>query len=127
MQQMQQMRMQQHQHMQQQQQPPHLPQHQPTPPPQVPHQQMPPSQTPMSSSETFTGSQSMGDVQQPSGTSPSHQKSTFSQPPPPSVQAMMTMQQKQNRLAPVAKPTGLDPIELLNERENRLVVFCFSF
>ncbi|KAK3584043.1 hypothetical protein CHS0354_018347 [Potamilus streckersoni] len=119
MQQMQQMRMQQHQHMQQQ-QPPHLPQHQPTPPPQAPHQQMPPSQTPMSASETFTGSQSMGDVQQPSGTSPSHQKSSFSQPPPPSVQAMMTMQQKQNRIAPVAKPTGLDPIELLNERENRI-------
>ena len=39
--------------------------------------------------------------------------------PTPSVQALMTMQQKQNRIAPVAKPVGLDPIELLNERENR--------
>ncbi|KAK6179113.1 hypothetical protein SNE40_011545 [Patella caerulea] len=40
--------------------------------------------------------------------------------PPPSVQAMMALQQKQNRVAPVEKPKGLDPIELLNERENRV-------
>ena len=30
------------------------------------------------------------------------------------------MQQKQNRLTPIAKPQGLDPVELLNERENRI-------
>jgi SWI/SNF-related matrix-associated actin-dependent regulator of chromatin subfamily A protein 2/4 len=35
------------------------------------------------------------------------------------MQALMSMQQKQNRIAPVTKPVGLDPIELLNERENR--------
>ncbi|KAL8604698.1 Transcription activator BRG1 [Nucella lapillus] len=40
--------------------------------------------------------------------------------PPPSVQALMAMQQKQNRIAPVSKPTGLDPIAVLNERENRI-------
>lgn len=33
---------------------------------------------------------------------------------------MMAMQQKQNRIAPVAKPQGLDPIAILNERENRI-------
>ena len=33
---------------------------------------------------------------------------------------MMSMQQKQNRLAPIAKPAGIDPIEILNERENRV-------
>ncbi|XP_052257298.1 probable global transcription activator SNF2L2 isoform X2 [Dreissena polymorpha] len=37
-----------------------------------------------------------------------------------SSQAMMTMQSRQNRIAPVTKPVGLDPIELLNERENRI-------
>ena len=42
------------------------------------------------------------------------------QPPPsPSMQVMMTMQQKQNRITPVSKPQGLDPVELLDERENR--------
>lgn len=39
--------------------------------------------------------------------------------PPASVQTMMSMQQKQSRIAPVAKPQGLDPLEILNERENR--------
>ena len=38
---------------------------------------------------------------------------------PASIQAMMSMQQKQNRIAPVGKPQGLDPVMLLNERENR--------
>ena len=37
----------------------------------------------------------------------------------PSMQAMIQLQQKQNRIAPVAKPAGLDPVILLNERENR--------
>ena len=43
------------------------------------------------------------------------------QPPafPSSVQAVMSMQQRNNRIAPVAKPQGLDPLTLLNERENR--------
>ncbi|EEC12005.1 smarca4, putative [Ixodes scapularis] len=40
---------------------------------------------------------------------------------PTSVPAMMQMQQqKQNRITPVAKPQGIDPIELLKEKENRL-------
>lgn len=33
-------------------------------------------------------------------------------------QSVMSMGQK-SRIAPVAKPQGLDPIEILNERENR--------
>ncbi|KAJ8305679.1 hypothetical protein KUTeg_016224 [Tegillarca granosa] len=36
-----------------------------------------------------------------------------------SGQSVMTMGQK-SRIAPVAKPQGLDPIEILNERENRV-------
>ena len=46
------------------------------------------------------------------------------QAPPPfatSVQAVMSMQQRTNRLAPVPKPQGLDPLVLLQERENRFV------
>jgi hypothetical protein len=34
---------------------------------------------------------------------------------------MMGMQSKQNKIAPVTKPQGLDPVVLLNERENRWV------
>lgn len=39
----------------------------------------------------------------------------------------MAMQQKQNRIAPVAKPQGLDPIAILNERENRYFCVIFFF
>jgi SWI/SNF-related matrix-associated actin-dependent regulator of chromatin subfamily A protein 2/4 len=37
-------------------------------------------------------------------------------------QGMMAQlqQQKQNRITPVAKPQGIDPIEVLKERENRI-------
>lgn len=36
------------------------------------------------------------------------------------VPTMMQLQQKQNRITPVAKPQGIDPVEILKERENRL-------
>src|ERR1041385_8416595 len=36
---------------------------------------------------------------------------------PASVQAAISMQQRNNRIAPVAKPQGLDPMTLLQERE----------
>lgn len=36
-------------------------------------------------------------------------------PPPPIVQ----LQQKQNRISPIQKPQGLDPVEILQEREYR--------
>lgn len=43
------------------------------------------------------------------------------QPPTTPAAAMMQLQQhKQNRLTPIAKPQGLDPVEILRERENRL-------
>jgi len=38
---------------------------------------------------------------------------------PVSIQAINTAQQRNNRVAPVAKPQGLDPVILLGERENR--------
>jgi len=40
---------------------------------------------------------------------------------PSSVQAVVAAQQRNNRIAPVNKPNGLDPMALLTERENRLV------
>ena len=38
---------------------------------------------------------------------------------PASVQAVVAAQQRNNRIAPVNKPNGLDPMSLLTERENR--------
>lgn len=44
------------------------------------------------------------------------------QKPPSHQQQMpgMMQMQKQNRLTPIAKPQGIDPIEILQERENRV-------
>ncbi|KAK7501203.1 hypothetical protein BaRGS_00007688 [Batillaria attramentaria] len=39
---------------------------------------------------------------------------------PMAMQPPQGHSQKQNRIAPVAKPQGLDPISILNERENRI-------
>jgi hypothetical protein len=43
---------------------------------------------------------------------------------PASMQAIITAQQRNNRIAPVAKPQGLDPVSLLEERENR---YCLNY
>lgn len=48
----------------------------------------------------------------------SQQQPQQQQQPPQTLSAL-----KQNRIAPVAKPQGLDPLELLKERENR---YCTS-
>ena len=45
------------------------------------------------------------------------------QPGPP----QQTQAQKQNRLTPIEKPTGLDPVVLLAEKENRLVLLLVPF
>ncbi|ESO94903.1 hypothetical protein LOTGIDRAFT_207958 [Lottia gigantea] len=71
------------------------------------------------SSTTDTTQPTEGDGTKPP-TSGTPQPPSNQPPPPPSVQAMMALQQKQNRVAPVEKPKGLDPLELLNERENRV-------
>uniref|UniRef100_A0A7N6FE90 SWI/SNF related, matrix associated, actin dependent regulator of chromatin, subfamily a, member 2 n=1 Tax=Anabas testudineus TaxID=64144 RepID=A0A7N6FE90_ANATE len=42
------------------------------------------------------------------------------QPPGQQVSPMLQMQQKQNRITPVQKPQGLDPVGILQEREYRL-------
>ncbi|XP_034025478.1 probable global transcription activator SNF2L2 [Thalassophryne amazonica] len=42
------------------------------------------------------------------------------QPPGQQVSPMLQMQQKQNRVTPIQKPQGLDPVGLLQEREFRL-------
>ncbi|CAL8137996.1 unnamed protein product [Orchesella dallaii] len=59
-----------------------------------------------------------------SGAVPSQQNSQpqqqNSQPNKTTPPGPVTPVQKQNRLTPVEKPSGLDPVLLLNERENRL-------
>ncbi|NXA27412.1 SMCA2 protein, partial [Ibidorhyncha struthersii] len=43
------------------------------------------------------------------------------QPPPPGQPSpIVQLQQKQNRISPIQKPQGLDPVEILQEREYRL-------
>ncbi len=93
--------------------------------PQPPHPSssmgQPPSQGyPPSSQQGATGAgpPAMGMGQ--SGPRPPGAVGGATQAPPPSMQAMISMQQKQNRITPVDKPKGLDPIDLLAERENRL-------
>ncbi|XP_071953036.1 probable global transcription activator SNF2L2 [Antedon mediterranea] len=39
---------------------------------------------------------------------------------PQNLTTVMLMQPKQNRLVPVAKPQGIDPLTILHERENRI-------
>lgn len=41
------------------------------------------------------------------------------QPPGQQVSPMLQMQQKQNRVTPIQKPQGLDPVGILQEREYR--------
>ena len=60
-----------------------------------------------------------GTAMGPEASAPPPRMPSTQPPPPPSVQVMMAMQQKQNRIAPVTKPQGLDPVELLKEREHR--------
>ena len=76
---------------------------------------MSPQQTPMGSTPSKFASPS------PAGTSTS--QISQKQPPTPqqSVPGGGTVAVRQSKLAPSAKPQGLDPIALLNERENRWV------
>ncbi|XP_038154216.1 probable global transcription activator SNF2L2 isoform X2 [Cyprinodon tularosa] len=46
--------------------------------------------------------------------------SAAAHPPGQQVSPMLQMQQKQNRITPVQKPQGLDPVGILQEREYRL-------
>ena len=77
-----------------------------------PQSQSQPQQGPQPTYPAGGTTQGMPPSQQP------QQKPNQQTPPPSSIHAMMTMQ-KQSKIAPVAKPQGLNPIEILNERENR--------
>ncbi|KAL0192937.1 hypothetical protein M9458_011233, partial [Cirrhinus mrigala] len=61
----------------------------------------------------------------PTGTQPVPSTSLTAQPqpqPPPGPgqpSLIIQLQQKQNRITPIQKPQGLDPVELLQEREYR--------
>ncbi|XP_072243436.1 probable global transcription activator SNF2L2 isoform X1 [Leuresthes tenuis] len=54
----------------------------------------------------------------PSGPMPGN--SATIQPPGQQVSPMLQIQQKQNRITPIQKPQGLDPVGILQEREYRL-------
>lgn len=41
------------------------------------------------------------------------------QPTPGQPSPIVQLQQKQNRISPIQKPQGLDPVEILQEREYR--------
>ncbi|XP_013786045.1 transcription activator BRG1-like isoform X1 [Limulus polyphemus] len=92
----------------------------PHPPPQPVQSNMPPPNAPL----TGPNIQNVPALQQPSvnpqaaANRPLNQQTTGGHPPVPAM--MQMQQQKQNRITPVAKPQGLDPIEILKERENRL-------
>ncbi|XP_066566718.1 putative global transcription activator SNF2L2 isoform X3 [Amia ocellicauda] len=45
---------------------------------------------------------------------------SVSQQPPGQPSPIIQLQQKQNRITPIQKPQGLDPVEILQEREYRL-------
>ncbi|XP_038625559.1 probable global transcription activator SNF2L2 isoform X3 [Tachyglossus aculeatus] len=45
---------------------------------------------------------------------------SVSQPTPGQPSPIVQLQQKQNRISPIQKPQGLDPVEILQEREYRL-------
>ena len=51
---------------------------------------------------------------------PAPQPAGNAAPTPPSMQVMINLQKKQNMMTPVSKPSGLDPLLLLSERENRV-------
>jgi len=40
---------------------------------------------------------------------------------PYSLPAVLQIFQQRNRITPVTKPTGIDPMELMRERENRIM------
>ncbi|XP_015906861.2 probable global transcription activator SNF2L2 [Parasteatoda tepidariorum] len=103
-----------------------MPQSQPIHPHMPPQPTMPPPQPqPTTPSQVPPPHQPMGNTPQP--TPPSNLQGPQNRPQGPTnnqnvpIPAMMHMQQqKQNRITPVAKPQGIDPIEILKERENRL-------
>lgn len=46
------------------------------------------------------------------------------QPPGQQPMPMLQLQQKQNRVTPIQKPQGLDPVGILQEREYRYCSYC---
>ncbi|XP_033111192.1 probable global transcription activator SNF2L2 [Anneissia japonica] len=57
---------------------------------------------------------------QPSPAPKTPQAGQKPEPKPQNLTTVMLMQPKQNRLVPVAKPQGIDPLTILHERENRI-------
>ncbi|KAI1900375.1 hypothetical protein AGOR_G00049310 [Albula goreensis] len=57
---------------------------------------------------------------QPSPAPPPMPSTSVTQQPPGQPSPIVQLQQKQNRITPIQKPQGLDPVEILQEREYRL-------
>jgi SWI/SNF-related matrix-associated actin-dependent regulator of chromatin subfamily A protein 2/4 len=70
--------------------------------------------------------QVQGQTPQTASTSGSVQPPATSPQTKPGSQALVVTTQKLNRLTPLEKPAGLDPVLLLSERENRLASIIIS-
>ena len=105
---------------------------QPTPPPtmgpnanQMPIQGPPPAKSPAVPAAPSVGTSpappQMNGTQMPPVSEPSPNPA-MSQQQINAYQGMMAQlqQQKQSKITPIAKPQGIDPIEVLKERENRI-------
>ncbi|XP_036381989.1 probable global transcription activator SNF2L2 isoform X3 [Megalops cyprinoides] len=57
---------------------------------------------------------------QPTAVPPPMPSTSVTQQPPGQPSPIIQLQQKQNRITPIQKPQGLDPVEILQEREYRL-------
>uniref|UniRef100_A0A4W4E247 SWI/SNF related, matrix associated, actin dependent regulator of chromatin, subfamily a, member 2 n=1 Tax=Electrophorus electricus TaxID=8005 RepID=A0A4W4E247_ELEEL len=75
-----------------------------------------PLQTPTATTAQPTPSTSITPQPQP----PAQQPQPQQQQGPGQSSLIIQLQQKQNRITPIQKPQGLDPVELLQEREYRL-------
>ncbi|ODN00177.1 ATP-dependent helicase brm [Orchesella cincta] len=82
--------------------------------PSLPNGPLPPGNAPTSTAPGTVSSQQNSQPQQQNSQPSGGGGGKTTQPGP------VTPVQKQNRLTPVDKPSGLDPVLLLNERENRL-------
>ncbi|XP_041475495.1 transcription activator BRG1-like isoform X1 [Lytechinus variegatus] len=86
--------------------------------PRMPHQMQQQQQQPQQSQQgSFPGAPGSFPGQQSSGSSQTQQPLP---PPNSNITTVGMLLAKQNRQVPVNKPKGLDPVEILQERENRV-------
>ncbi|XP_076856974.1 putative global transcription activator SNF2L2 isoform X2 [Brachyhypopomus gauderio] len=79
-----------------------------------------PPQTPAAITQPMPSSSITPQPQPPPQQPPPQQPQPQQQQGPGQSSLIIQLQQKQNRITPIQKPQGLDPVELLQEREYRL-------